>query len=130
MYFVDGLPEKILFEHAGWPREFPEPAGAFGATQVAGGGRFKRNGNRVPPLDGLAGEFAELVAGKYFCGIQAPAQREFAQQVHTIIPVEIRHTLVLVVFFGLPSPCEYCKLGLLRGTWFDIQMPVSGPSRL
>ncbi len=50
MNFINGAFKKIVLQHARRAAELPEAAGALGATQVAAGGRFKRNGNRVTPL--------------------------------------------------------------------------------
>jgi hypothetical protein len=39
--FIDGLPEKILLQHAGRPGELTKTTGALGAAKVAAGGWLK-----------------------------------------------------------------------------------------
>ena len=52
MNFINGAFKKIVLQHTRRATELPEAAGALGATEVAAGGWFKRNGNRVTPLYG------------------------------------------------------------------------------
>jgi lysozyme len=63
-----------LLEHTGWPAEFPKATGALGAAQVATGSGLKTDGNWVPPLDGLAHQLTQLVAGPHPAHVPNPAE--------------------------------------------------------
>ena len=88
---IDGVPEKIILKHPGRSRERPESAWTFRTTEIAGGGWFKRNGHGVTPLDTLFGPFADVVAAYNLEVVPHTAKGQLLQEIHTIVPVELRH---------------------------------------
>lgn len=59
---IYGFLKKVFFQHAGRTGERTQAAGAFRTTQIAGSRWFKRNGNRVAPLNWFAQQTRESVA--------------------------------------------------------------------
>jgi len=74
-HLIDGIPEKIILQHACRPGKGAQTAGALRAAQVTGGGGLEGYRNRIAPLDGFAGEFAQIVATEDLHAIpQAPGR--------------------------------------------------------
>ena len=86
------MAEKVFLQHTGGPGKSPEAAWAFGAAEVATGGRLKADGNGIAPLNGLFTQFAKLVAAPHFGGIPQAAWGKFGKKVKGIVEVEV-HSL-------------------------------------
>ena len=81
--------KKIFFKHTGRPGKFPQTTRALGAAEVTTGGWFKRNGNRVAPLDGFLKQSAQLVTGPYACSIPYTPWSKFTEKINGIGYVDI-----------------------------------------
>lgn len=78
MNFINGSFKKIILQHAGWPGKLPQAAGAFRATQVAAGGWFKGNRNRVAPLHRLVKQPAGIKTTEHFNAVCKTPESKFA----------------------------------------------------
>lgn len=91
MDIIDGLLEKIFFQHTGRTREGPQATGAFRTTQITTGGGLKRDGKGKTPLYRLFHPSAQIITGEKFRSIPYPPHRKFGQKVDTIVEVEAGH---------------------------------------
>jgi hypothetical protein len=88
---VNGLPEEIHLDGAGWPCKGFKATGAFRATQVAGRGGLNGNGKRQSQHERSAHGLAQLIGTQHFQGIPTLSKGAFGQKVKNIVSVMLGH---------------------------------------
>ncbi len=87
--FFDGFSEKIFFQIACVAAEGSQPAGAFGAAQVASSRRFYADGDGHSPLDRAAEYFCQIKGRQHFSEIPSAARGEFRDEVQAVVPKNV-----------------------------------------
>jgi hypothetical protein len=88
---VNGLPEEIHLDGAGWPCKGFEAAGALRTTKIAGSGGLNRNGKWQSRHERFADDLTQLIGAQHFESVPTLTKGAFGQKVKNIVFVMPGH---------------------------------------
>lgn len=87
---IDGAAEEVLAQVARGSGECAQAAGAFGAAQVAGGGRLDGHGHGSPPLDGSFAQPRQVVGSQQQQGVGQAPPGHFSKEIQAVVQMHER----------------------------------------